>query len=69
MSILPPRLPMSGDLTPEERQKIYEEEKARAEARDKVAADKEADKTRKGCLGCLALVIGIPALIFWGCPS
>ena len=58
---------MSSDLTPEERQNIYEEEKARAEARDKIAADKKAEaekaegaeavKTLKvGGIGCLVFL-------------
>ena len=56
---------MGVDLTPEERQKIFLEEKARAEARDRLAAEKKerAAKQKKkkdathGCLGCLGLVI------------
>lgn len=59
---------MGADLTPEERRKIYLEEKARSEARDRVAAEKKKKKQTQGCLGCLGLVI----LIFLGvqfCPS
>ena len=41
---------MGADLTPEERRKIYLEEKARSEARDRVAAEKKrvaAEKKKK----------------------
>ena len=60
------------DLTPEQRQQIYEEEKARAEAQVKVAEEKkEADekasqaKIQKGCLGCLAAVILAPVVFIY----
>ena len=48
---------MGADLTSEERRKIYLEEKARPEARDRVAAEKKKKERTQGCLGCLGLVI------------
>src|SRR6185503_3960363 len=46
------------DLTPEERQRIYEEEKARLEARTKIKGSKQ----RNGCLGCLGMLGGLVVL-------
>ena len=64
-------LTVPGSKTPEER--IYEEEKIRAEARDKIAADKkaeteqEAEEKEKGTkTGCLVCLIGFLAFIFLG---
>lgn len=45
-----------AELTPEEKQKIYEEEKARVAAQAKIKQENQ----KKGCLGCL----GIFAVIF-----
>jgi hypothetical protein len=55
-------------LTPEEKQRIYEEEKARLEAQERVRAEidvekaaakakKEAEKKKQGCMGCLFLIL------------
>ena len=55
MSILPPRYPRSSDLTPEERQKIYEEEKARVEKAES-----------PGCLGCLGSIVLLIVIIVIG---
>jgi hypothetical protein len=44
-------------LTPDERQRIYEEEKARREAQDQL----KDEKKRKGCLGCLTVIGGLRA--------
>ena len=62
---------MPGSKTPEER--IYEEEKIRAEARDKIAADKKAaaekeedEKTKGVKTGCLVCLIVFLAFIFLG---
>jgi hypothetical protein len=52
-----------AELTPEERQKIYEEEKARLEARKHIEEQEESEKERKKTLGCLG-VIGIIVFIF-----
>jgi hypothetical protein len=41
-------------LTPEERQRIYEEEKARREANDRI----NSEKGRKRAFGCLGLIVG-----------
>ena len=55
---------MGKDLTPEERRKIYLEEKARAEVRDKLAADqkqptaqRENKKLHPGCLALIFIVV------------
>ena len=45
------------ELTPEERQKIYEEEKARFEAQKQLQAE-DKKKKNSGCMGCLT-VLGI----------
>lgn len=39
---------MGASLTPEERQKIYLEEKAQAETKDKMAAEKTALAAKNG---------------------
>lgn len=48
------------DLTKEEREKIYAEEKARGEAKEKIEKEAKAKKNKSsliGCLGFLALLI------------
>lgn len=59
-----------AELTPEERQKIYEEEKARKEAQDTLKKDqskKQSEKVAKGCLGCLVvIIIGFAVLSIFG---
>jgi hypothetical protein len=45
-------------LTPEERQRIYEEEKARREAQDRLSAEK---RRRRG-IGCLSVIGGLVVL-------
>lgn len=55
-------------LTPEEKKKIYEEEKARLEAQEKLKkiaeekekraqADRKAKENLMGCYGCLAIIV------------
>ena len=55
-------------LTPEEKRKIYEEEKARIEAREKIEKSKDAEKNKKSYagIGCLfiAIIIVVIALSF-----
>lgn len=54
------------ELSPEERQRIYEEEKARREAQEKMKAEATAQNTKYGCIGCmglLAIIIVIGALL------
>jgi hypothetical protein len=51
-----------ADLTPEERQRIYEEEKARVEAREKIEAEKK--KPRHGCLMLFGLFLGAIAIFY-----
>jgi phosphate/sulfate permease len=56
------------ELTPEERERIFEEERVRLEvqqelSRDKAATDAEANK---GCAGCLAFVVGLFLLLLIG---
>jgi len=46
-------------LTPEERQRIYEEEKARHEAQDRL----RAEKSTKRNIGCLFVLVGFVVLI------
>ena len=62
-----------AELTPEERQKIYEEEKARAEAKETVEAENKAEKekaagkrTATGCMGCLVAVLAmVVVIVIW----
>ena len=63
---------MSSSLTPEERRKIYLEEKARAEATDRLAVEKKERVAKKdtirGGVGCLGLIILLVAGAKY-CPS
>ena len=43
------------ELTPEEKQKIYEEEKEKEKAKEKI----KQEKTKKGCMGCLIVFLVI----------
>ena len=55
------------ELTPEEKQKIYEEEKARKEAQEKLKKEeekKQGEKTAKRCLGCLVIIGIIFAIVY-----
>ncbi|MHB8183365.1 MAG: hypothetical protein ACYDDN_06400 [Candidatus Desulforudaceae bacterium] len=45
-----------SELTPEERQRIYEEEKARQEAQEKINTEVQAKKNKKMGIGCLVIV-------------
>jgi hypothetical protein len=47
------------ELTPQERQRIFEEEKARAEAKERI----KSQKRTRGCLGCLGLLVVTVGLI------
>ena len=49
-------------MTPEERTKIYEEEKARKEAQGKLKAE-EAAAGLKGCLAIIVIAVGIGVLV------
>ena len=66
---------MGADLTPEERQKIYLEEKVRAEARDKLAADHKQAATKKNekeAKQGVVVLLGLVILVFVGvkfCPN
>jgi len=51
------------ELTPEERQRIYEEEKVRIEARDRIKAERRGKAFGCTGIGC-AVVLGVFAL-FW----
>lgn len=62
------------ELTPEERAKIYEEEKAREEARKKVQAETEIEKKKKdhfrlkgvGCRqGCMVFLLVALVIFIW----
>jgi hypothetical protein len=59
-------MPNVPDLTPEERQRIYQEEKARSEAQEQIKKDARAKKTQVGCIGCLGLVALIVVVAFLG---
>lgn len=52
-----------ADLTPEEKQRIYEEEKARIEAREKIEGEKKK-KPRHGCLMLFGLFF-VLAVVFY----
>lgn len=45
------------ELTPEEKLKIYEEEKTRLEAQSKIKKDKKDNEVTQGCLGFIVLVV------------
>ncbi len=54
------------ELTPEEKQKIYEEEKARLEAQEQVKKEREKRKANRRGLGCLGVILGALVLIVIG---
>lgn len=54
------------ELTPEEKQKIYNEEKTRLEAQEKVKKEADAKKTKSGCIGLIVLLVFITA-VMWIC--
>jgi hypothetical protein len=58
-----------GNLTPEERLRIYLEEKARSEAQDQVKEEKSVAATKKGFLACLGLTAVFAIVIFAMWPS
>ena len=52
------------ELSPEEKRKIYEEEKTRIETQETIKREKEAEASKKdkalfkkGCLGCLGFIV------------
>lgn len=47
------------ELSPEEKKRIYEEEKTRVEAQEEAKKEAKAKKTKQGCLGCLGLIVVI----------
>jgi hypothetical protein len=61
-----------AELNPEERGYIYEEEKARKEAQDRLKNEekaKTAKRVRIGCLGLLGLIVGIAAIGYMLSPT
>lgn len=56
-----------AELSPEERERIYQEEKARNEAQGqlkKEEATAKSQKAQKGCLGCLGLTFVIFVVLY-----
>lgn len=43
-------------MDPEDKNRIYEEEKARLEAEEKIKSEKKAERKKQGCIGCLTLI-------------
>lgn len=58
-------------LSPEEKQRTYEEEKTRVEAREKASKELERKKTMRNCLGCFGViaVILVIAVVWMAIPS
>jgi len=54
------------ELTPEKKKKIYEEEKARVKAQEKIKKEEETKKTKTGCLGLIGVIVFI-AIAMWIC--
>lgn len=54
------------ELSPEEKQRIYDEEKTRLEAQEKIKKESEAKKTKTGCLGLIGLIVFI-VVMMWVC--
>jgi hypothetical protein len=50
------------ELSPEERERIYQEEKARKEAQDKIKKEESAKTMKTGCIGCLGIIIVVFAI-------
>ncbi len=54
------------ELTPEDRQRIYAEERARLEAQDQLKAEKSGRSFAGAGLGCIALIVmAVLAFAFW----
>jgi hypothetical protein len=45
------------ELSPEERERIYQEEKARKEAQGRIKQEESAKAMKTGCLGCLGIIV------------
>lgn len=45
------------ELTPEERERIYAEEKLKKEAQEQLEKEKKAKNTKQGCFGCLGIIV------------
>lgn len=45
------------ELTTEERQRIYEEEKARLEAKERIVAEKKKGDAKSGAIGCVVILV------------
>ena len=59
-------------LSPEEKQRIYEEEKARLEAQTQLKADeatKAGKKAATGCVGCLGLIVMLAVVVYLMLPD
>jgi len=51
------------ELSPEEKQRIYEEEKARIEAREKIGQEKGNTHTQKGCLIAIIVLVSLIVIV------
>src|SRR5437588_12255704 len=51
-------------LTPEERQRIYEEEKARIEAQERIKAEQASKTSSTAMAGCVGLIFIVAFLLF-----
>lgn len=49
-------------MTPEEQKRIYEEEKERLKAQERLKKESKNKKVKKGCIGCLG-IIGVATII------
>lgn len=54
------------ELTPEERQRIYEEEKARVEVHRPIKEAKKGDKSNSGCLTGILILMGLVLVAYIG---
>ena len=52
-----------SELTPEEKKKIFEEEKERIEAQEKIKKQVGKKKTKEATIGCLAIIIIVVSIV------
>ena len=52
-----------SELTPEEKKKIFEEEKERLEAQEKIKKQVGKKKTKEATIGCLAIIIIVASIV------